>query len=140
MVNSCSSVLPMASGDKMEKARISAVFDYTTFLGASCAKKWTFSEAISSFAPVFGIVWFDAIKTGQSPQERLWDVALKELSTRSSDESNVITLVKLAKQEGIDELTLVMPYALDEQQLTTIQSKSAAHIESTNQEEFLIKL
>ncbi|MFT7750003.1 UNVERIFIED_CONTAM: hypothetical protein OC370_26220, partial [Escherichia coli] len=83
---------------------------------------------------------FDAIKTGQSPQERLWDVALKELSTRSSDESNVITLVKLAKQEGIDELTLVMPYALDEQQLTTIQSKSAAHIESTNQEEFLIKL
>ncbi|MVE67033.1 transporter, partial [Vibrio cholerae] len=99
MVNSCSTVLPMASGDKMEKARISAVFDYTTFLGASCAKKWTFSEAISSFAPVFGIVWFDAIKTGQSPQERLWDVALKELSTRSSDESNVITLVKLAKQE-----------------------------------------
>ncbi|MBN8091245.1 transporter, partial [Vibrio vulnificus] len=56
------------------------MFDYTTFLGASCAKKWTFSEAISSFAPVFGIVWFDAIKTGQSPQERLWDVALKELS------------------------------------------------------------
>ncbi|CSB11523.1 transporter [Vibrio cholerae] len=52
----------------------------------------------------------------------------------------MITLVKLAKQEGIDELTLVMPYALDEQQLTTIQSKSAAHIESTNQEEFLIKL
>ncbi|EEZ00369.1 hypothetical protein VOA_000427 [Vibrio sp. RC586] len=116
------------------------MFDYTTFLGASCAKKWTFTEAISSFAPIFGIAWIDAIKEQQSPEERLWDVALKKLSTRCSDESNLIALVKLAKQEGIDELTLVMPYALDEQQLTTIQSKSAAQIESTNQDEFLIKL
>ncbi|AMG04259.1 hypothetical protein [Vibrio mimicus] len=124
----------------MEKTRISAVFDYTTFLGVSCTKKWTFAEAISSFAPVFGIAWLDTIKEQQSPQERLWDVALKKLSTRRSDESNLITLVKLAKQEGIDELTLVMPYALDEQQLTAIQVKSAAQIESTNQEEFLIRL
>ncbi|TXZ05741.1 transporter [Vibrio mimicus] len=124
----------------MEKTRISAVFDYTTFLGASCTKKWTFAEAISSFAPVFRIAWLDTIKEQQSPQERLWDVALKKLSTRRSDESNLITLVKLAKQEGIDELTLVMPYALDEQQLTAIQVKSAAQIESTNQEEFLIRL
>ncbi|EEY43841.1 hypothetical protein VMA_001903 [Vibrio mimicus VM223] len=37
-------------------------------------------------------------------------------------------------------MTLVMPYALDEQQLTAIQVKSAAQIESTNQEEFLIRL
>ncbi|ENM5773681.1 transporter [Vibrio mimicus] len=124
----------------MEKTRISAVFDYTTFLGVSCTKKWTFAEAISSFAPVFGIAWLDTIKEQQSPQERLWDIALKKLSTRRSDESNLITLVKLAKQEGIDELTLVMPYALDEQQLTAIQVKSAAQIESTNQEEFLIRL
>lgn len=124
----------------MEKVRISAVFDYTTFLGVSCTKKWTFVEAVGSFAPIFGIAWLDVIKEEQSPQDRLWDVALKRLSTRRSDESNLITLVKLAKQEGIEELTLVMPYALDEQQLTAIQSKSAAQIESTNQDEFLIKL
>ncbi|PAR28557.1 transporter [Vibrio metoecus] len=140
MVNSGFTVLPIMSGDRMEKVRISAVFDYTTFLGASCTKKWTFVEAVSSFAPIFGIAWLDAIKEEQSPQDRLWDVALKRLSTRRSDESNLITLVKLAKQEGIEELTLVMPYALDEQQLTAIQSKSAAQIESTNQDEFLIKL
>lgn len=129
----------MMSGDKVEKPRISAVFDYTTFLGASCTKKWTFVEAISSFSPLFGVVWLDAIKAEQSPQERLWDIALKRLSTRRSDESNVITLVNLAKQQGIEELTLVMPYALDEQQLITIQTKSAARIESTEQDELLIR-
>ncbi len=128
----------------MEKARISAVFDYTAFLGVSCSQKWTFAEAISLLASVFGRDWSKTMGQDhglepQSPQDRLWDIALKQLSTRRSDESNVITLVKLAKQQGIEELTLVMPYALDEQQLTMIQSKSAACIEATNQDELLIK-
>ncbi len=125
----------------MEKQqRICAVFDYTTFLGASCSKKWTFSEALKSFAPVFGTVWHDTVKDRKSPDERLWEVALTRLSSRHSDESNLVTLVKLAKLEGIEEIRLVMPYALDEQQIDVIQHQSNSDIKVGKQDEFIITL
>ncbi len=125
----------------MEKQqRICAVFDYTTFLGASCSKKWTFSEALKSFAPVFGTVWHDTVEEGKSPDERLWEVALTRLSSRHSDESNLVTLVKLAKLEGIQEIRLVMPYALDEQQIDVIQNQSNSDIKVGKQDEFIITL
>jgi len=127
----------------MEKQqRICAVFDYTTFLGASCSKTWTFSQALKSFAPVFGTVWHDAIKQsdGKSPDERLWDVALERLSSRHSDESNLVALVKLAKLEGIEEIRLVMPYALDQKQIDVIQTQSEAEIRYSKQDEFIITL
>lgn len=54
----------MVLGDKMEKVRISVVFDYIIFLGVFCVKKWIFLEVISFFVLVFGIVWFDVIKMG----------------------------------------------------------------------------
>lgn len=134
-------MLPIVSGDRMEKQqRICAVFDYTTFLGASCSKKWTFSEALKSFAPVFGTVWHDTVKSGQSPDQRLWDIALTRLSSRHSDESNLVTLVKIAKLEGIEEIRLVMPYALDEQQINVIQTESDADIKIGKQDEFIITL
>lgn len=110
-----------------------AVFDYTTFLGASCNKKWTFIEAMTSFAPIFGMMWKDSIKELSTPEDRLWEMALKSLSPRRSDESNLISLVKLAKLEGIDELTLVMPYPLDSEQIQAIESKSKTLIRTTNQ-------
>ncbi len=125
----------------MEKSqRICAVFDYTTFLGVSCTKKWTFSEALTSFTPIFGTVWHDTVKDGKNPEERLWEMALRRMSTRRSDESNLVTLVKLAKQEGIEEIKLVMPYALEESQIEAIQVRAQAQIQAGNQDEFIIKL
>ncbi|WP_176428541.1 MULTISPECIES: transporter [unclassified Vibrio] len=121
-----------------ERRRV--VFDYTTFLGASCNKKWTFLEAMTSFAPIFGTVWKDSIKELASPEDRLWEMALKSLSTRRSDEANLISLVRLAKLEGIEELKLVMPYALDSEQIQLIQNKSQSLIKNTKPDEFLITL
>ncbi|MCC4234928.1 transporter [Vibrio anguillarum] len=121
-----------------ERTRV--VFDYTTFLGASCNKKWTFLEAMTSFAPIFGTVWKDSIKELSSPEDRLWEMALKSLSTRRSDEANLISLVRLAKLEGIEELKLVMPYALDSEQIQLIQNKSQSLIKNTKPDEFLITL
>ncbi|AQM19798.1 MULTISPECIES: hypothetical protein [Vibrio] len=121
-----------------ERRRV--VFDYTTFLGASCNKKWTFLEAMTSFAPIFGTVWKDSIKELSSPEDRLWEMALKSLSTRRSDEANLISLVRLAKLEGIEELKLVMPYALDSEQIQLIQNKSQSLIKNTKPDEFLITL
>ncbi|NAW97673.1 transporter [Vibrio sp. V23_P3S9T160] len=129
------------SGDKMNtQERRRVVFDYTTFLGASCNKKWTFLEAMTSFAPIFGTVWKDSIKELASPEDRLWEMALKSLSTRRSDEANLISLVRLAKLEGIEELKLVMPYALDSEQIQLIQNKSQSLIKNTKPDEFLITL
>ncbi|MGC9422619.1 MULTISPECIES: transporter [Vibrio] len=120
--------------------RIAVVFDYTNFLGVSCRKKWTFSEALLSFSPIFGTVWQDTVKLSQTQEERLWEMALRRLSTRRSDETNLITLLKLAKLEGIEELKLVMPYALEPEQITLIQEKSAAQIQALERDEFMITL
>ncbi|EGR0085790.1 transporter [Vibrio vulnificus] len=115
-------------------------FDYTSFLGASCSKKWTFLEALTSFAPVFGVMWKNSIAELSEPEDRLWDAALKSMSSRRSDESNLVTLLKLAKLEGIDELTVVMPYALEPTQIDFIQNRSESKIDCREQDVFVIRL
>ncbi len=115
-------------------------FDYTSFLGASCSKKWTFLEALTTFAPVFGVMWKNSIAELSEPEDRLWDAALKSMSSRRSDESNLVTLLKLAKLEGIDELTVVMPYALEPIQIDFIQNRSESKIDCREQDVFVIRL
>ncbi|MDB1123945.1 transporter [Vibrio algarum] len=125
----------------MEKQEtISVVFDYTSFLGASCKKKWTFIEAFGSFAPIFSTVWKSNIDDARKPDDRLWDKAINNLSAQSSDESNLISLVNLAKREGIEELRLMMPYELDETQIETIVEHTNAQIRHSAQDEFLIRI
>lgn len=120
------------------QGKTSVVFDYTSFLGASCSKKWTFLEAMTTFAPIFSFAWKDAIKESVSVEDRLWDQAMKSLSANRSDESNIITLLKLAKYEGIHELKLVMPYELEQEQLEIVQRKSNVQINSAQQDELII--
>lgn len=120
--------------------KVLVVFDYTSFLGVSCRKKWTFSEALASFTPIFGTVWQETVKQNQTQEERLWDMAFRRLSSRRSDESNLIALLQLAKSEGIEELKLVMPYPLEPEQITQIQEKSASQIEALEMDEFIITL
>ena len=125
----------------MEKQEItSVVFDYTSFLGASCKKKWTFFEIVTSIAPVFGSVWKSRTDELREPQDRLWEDAFNTLSTQSSDESNLIRLVNLAKQQGIDELKLMMPYELDEEQVKLIAEKTDSKIVLSAQDEFTISI
>lgn len=119
--------------------KTSVVFDYTSFLGASCSKKWTFLEAMSTFAPIFSLAWKDTIKETLSVEDRLWDQAMKSLSANRSDESNIMTLLKLAKTEGVEELKLVMPYELDSEQLDRLRAKSHAEIVSLSQDELMVK-
>ncbi|MDN3613849.1 MAG: transporter [Vibrio gallaecicus] len=125
----------------MDKQKETCVeFDYTTFLGASCNKKWTFLEALTTIAPVFSTVWRDSIKELSTPEDRLWQMALKSMSSRKSDESNIVTLLKLAKLEGINELKVVMPYSLEDEQIEYIESKSHLVIANKSLEEFTIRL
>ncbi|MDA0147390.1 MULTISPECIES: transporter [Vibrio] len=114
------------------------VFDYTSFLGASCSKKWTFLEAISSIAPIFGLAWKDGIKSQETAEERLWNQAMKSLSASRSDESNIHTLLKLAKTEGIHEIKLVMPYELEQEQIERLKKRSKVDIQNLQQDELMI--
>lgn len=129
------------SGDKMEKqGKRHVEFDYTSFLGASCSKKWTFLEALTTIAPVFSLMWKNSIAELSEPEDRLWDAALKNMSSRRSDESNLVTLLKLAKLEGIDELKVVMPYALEPTQIDFIQQSSDSKIDCAEQDVFVVRL
>lgn len=115
------------------------IFDYTTFLGADSKKKWTFVEAFSSIAPVFGLAWRNTLEKEMNPQERFIDKANSSLSAQSSDESNIIRLAEIAKLEGIKELKLMMPYELDQNQLDNISQESEAEISRSAQDEFMIR-
>ncbi|WP_394125692.1 transporter [Vibrio hepatarius] len=119
--------------------KTSVVFDYTSFLGASCSKKWTFLEAMSTFAPIFSLAWKNTIKETISVEDRLWDQAMKSLSANRSDESNIVTLLQLAQTEGIEELKLVMPYELEAEQLEKVRAKINVEISSLSQDELMIK-
>lgn len=119
--------------------KTSVVFDYTSFLGASCSKKWTFLEAMSTFAPIFSLMWKNTIKETLSVEDRLWDQAMKSLSANRSDEANIITLLQLAKIEGIEELKVVMPYELDTEQLERVRLKASVDISPLAQDELIIK-
>ncbi|MDC5840517.1 transporter [Vibrio europaeus] len=120
--------------------KTSVVFDYTSFLGASCGKKWTFLEAMSTFAPIFSLAWKNTIKDTLSVEDRLWDQAMKSLSANRSDESNIATLLQLAKSEGVEELKIVMPYELDVELLERLKTKSKADIRPLSQDELIIRL
>ncbi|NOI75265.1 transporter [Vibrio coralliilyticus] len=120
------------------QGKTSVVFDYTSFLGASCSKKWTFLEAMSTFAPIFSLAWKSTIKEAVSAEDRLWDQAMKSLSASRSDESNILTLMQLARSEGIEELKLVMPYELEREQIEKLRTRSNTQIESHQQDELII--
>lgn len=125
----------------MEKDEtVSVVFDYTSFLGASCKKKWTFLEILTSIAPVFTTVWNDSIKDLSKPEDRLWQQAFNNLSAQTSDEINLIRLVNLAKHEGIGELKLMMPYELDDIQIEVIAEQTNSEILHSAQDEFIINI
>lgn len=85
-------------------------------------------------------MWKNSIAELSEPEDRLWDAALKNMSSRRSDESNLVTLLKLAKLEGIDELKVVMPYALEPTQIDFIQQSSDSKIDCAEQDVFVVRL
>jgi hypothetical protein len=123
-----------------QQGKRSIEFDYTSFLGASGSKKWTFLEAFTTIAPIFGMMWKQNIVELTEPEDRLWEAALKSMSSRQSDESNLVTLVRLAQGEGIHELRVVMPYALEAQQIEYIEQRSKLKIESSEPDVLTVKL
>ncbi len=123
-----------------QQQKICIEFDYTSFLGTTPSKKWNFSDAFATIAPIFGLAWKQNVAELSKPEERLWQAAFKTLSSLHSDESNLIQLTRLAKDEGIDELRVVMPYSLDSKQIEYIESRAHSKIDVAGQDILSIKL
>lgn len=101
------------------------VFNYTSFLSASCQYRLTFIDALKALIPSLTVSWTSALPEGISESEKLQTQALKVLSTSTSDTNNLIRLIRLARQERIQELVITLPYALDSEQLDYIEAKAA---------------
>ena len=123
-----------------EQKKQCVIFDYTSFLGASCNKKWTFLEAMGSLAPVMHQLMGKRSQKSAPVEERLWASAMQSLSPSYSDEVNLLTLVELAKEEGIEQLKVVMPYSLEPKQIDALQQQCELSIENQQEEEFLLHL
>lgn len=101
-------------------------FDYTHFLSTSCHKRWRFVDAICGFMPLFGLVTRDtALSKCSNPSARIRQLALQALSTQVSDETNILRLIALANHQGLPEIEIQLPYALEASQLSAIRAQSS---------------
>ncbi|GAB3531538.1 hypothetical protein BIT28_12265 [Photobacterium proteolyticum] len=118
------------------------VFDYTSFLSASCKHRMTFSDALKALIPAFEISWTSSLPKELTESEKLQMQALKVLSTNTSDSNNLIRLLRLARAEQIDELLITLPYALESEQLDQIESRASCRITmaSDNGEELRVHM
>ncbi|SMY32939.1 hypothetical protein [Photobacterium andalusiense] len=109
-------------------AENAVVFDYTNFLSKSCQQRLSFIDALKYLVPSLEVT----VKTTRkhiSCAEQLEKKALKVLSSNASDTQNIIRLLYLAKQEGIKQLIVYLPYSLEEYQLDEINNKMNSTIE-----------
>ncbi|MDE8756098.1 hypothetical protein PZA22_16555 [Pectobacterium polaris] len=94
--------------------------DYTDYLAALCKKRWRFVDAMYGVMPIFGMVTKMAPTRQIAPKERLKGLALQVLSTQVSDETNIIRLITLARQQGLTAFDIQLPYSLTNEQLSAI--------------------
>ncbi|SIN83986.1 hypothetical protein [Salinivibrio sp. ES.052] len=125
------------------KAPTEVVFDYTHFLCESQQPTWTFFDIFRSLLPVFNTVLEHQAGGGEQPlsaQERLQQQAARVMSVRNTDTANLVQLASLARQEGIAELTVLMPYALEYRQMEAITHQTGAQLEYSNENREWVRL
>ncbi|OOE86645.1 hypothetical protein [Salinivibrio sharmensis] len=125
------------------KAPTEVVFDYTHFLCESQQPTWTFTDIFRSLLPIFTTVLEHQASEGTSPlsaQEQLYQQATRVMSVRNTDTANLVQLARLARQQGIEELTILMPYALEYRQMEAISQQTDAQIEYSNENREWVRL
>ncbi|GEM75553.1 hypothetical protein [Vibrio sagamiensis] len=115
-------------------------FDYTSFLGVTVSKKWTFLEALTTIAPIFSLIWKQNLEELISAEDRLWSSAMKELSSRKSDEANLVSLVILAQEQNVNQLYILMPYSLEAKQIEYIEERTQRCVSILDLDTIYIKI
>ncbi|PQJ67008.1 hypothetical protein [Photobacterium angustum] len=113
-----------------EKEQI--IFDYTHFLSLLCNQKWTFIDVVKNIIPSFELNIKKGVYSQISPAEKLHQQALKVLSSSASDTQNIIRLLLLSRNEDIKSILLLLPFALEEEQLRKIEKKGKCKLEKEN--------
>ncbi len=103
-------------------------FDYMDFLSASCKKQWRFIDAIYGVMPIFGMVLKSHEAGSQTRKEQLKALALQVVSTQVSDETNIVRLIDLARQQQLAVFDIQLPYPLEAEQLATIEKECAERV------------
>lgn len=118
------------------------IFDYTGFLSKSCQQRLSFIDVLKYLIPSFEVAVKTTEKNPLSCAEQLEKKALKVLSTNVSDTHNLTRLLYLAKQEGIKQLIVYLPYSLEEQQIKELNNRINGTIEFVqgNSEQLLFNL
>ncbi len=133
-------VLSLSWGDEMiQPSRVRGVFDYTAFLDVACHKHWTLFEAFFHTERIAHDESSQITRQALAPDERLWKKAVQNLSLGRSDQENLMILSKLAREEGIEALRVMMPYALDAQQLHEIETLGCHATQRVEVDELLIE-
>ncbi|KML67096.1 hypothetical protein [Pectobacterium peruviense] len=111
--------------------------DYTDYLAALCKKRWRFVDAMYGVMPIFGMVIKMASARQSTPKDRLKVLALQVLSTQVSDETNIIRLITLARQQGLSAFDIQLPYSLTNEQLNAISNECDETLDLTLRDERL---
>lgn len=118
------------------------IFDYTRFLAKLCLQRLSLIDALKYLVPSFEVTIKATREKHLSCAEQLENKALKVLSSNASDTRNLIRLLYLAKQEGIKQLIVYLPYSLEEPQLAELKNRINGTIEfvKDNNEQLLFIL
>ena len=105
------------------------IFDYTSFLSKLCQQRLSLIDALTYLVPSFEVTIKAVEGNPLSCIDKLENKALKLLSSNASDTHNLIRLLYLAKQDGIKQLIVYLPYSLEEQQVTELKNRIKGTIE-----------
>ncbi|OAT41319.1 hypothetical protein M988_1943 [Hafnia paralvei ATCC 29927] len=87
--------------------------------------------------PLFGMVTRSQSKSIENLNAQIRQLAMQVLSTQVSDETNIVRLIELVKNQGLQELDIQLPYALEDEQLMTIQAECRNAVSMTQYDERL---
>ncbi len=103
--------------DKISASGRVCQFNYEQFLSYATKDKIDFGDVIR-----------ELFVTSHHPD--FYSNAIQHLSLAYSDTDNILRLIDFARREGVINLDVILPYALDEQQVDVIRSQSRCRVES----------
>ncbi|OEE58114.1 hypothetical protein A1OQ_01795 [Enterovibrio norvegicus FF-162] len=117
-------------------------FDYTHFLCESSREHWTFFQAMRVQVARWRRRNTSVISDEgcRFPSEAFTVEVSHSLSSLYSDVSNLITLIEEAKKQHIEALNIMLPYALDANELEKIRRKTQVEIVQFQEERDILQV
>ncbi|OBT13467.1 hypothetical protein A9264_07320 [Vibrio sp. UCD-FRSSP16_10] len=116
-------------------------FNYRHFLKLkSKGRRWQVVDVLSSIAPIFSTLWHHQLDQFKDAEQMLWERALSELPRLRNDVDNLVNIVELAREYKIEQIEMILPDALKNEQIERISQLSQVKIEIMGDELLMVKL